>query len=105
MQAPVSQQNHDQLHAQVFLCADLWKDAKVLRAAYGDGQGVTEAFIKNGLAHALRTLGLSQEGPDIDAWPYHVVVNDELQQVLPWPAACTHRGPAWQLPSAFHGSM
>ena len=67
--------------AQVFLCADLWKDACTLKSAYHDSAGVTEAFIRNGLHNALRTLGLSQESPDIAKWPYHVVVNPELQQV------------------------
>ena len=53
----------------------------MLHAAYHDSQGVTEAFIKNGLACALSQLGLSQESPDLSSWPYHVVVNAELQQV------------------------
>ena len=72
---------------QVFLCADLWKDARTLKAAYHDSAGVTEAFIRNGLHNALRTLGLSQESPDIAKWAYHVVVNPELQQVGS-PAPC-----------------
>ena len=33
---------------QVLVCTDLWKDQKVLHAAYCDSLGVTEAFIKNG---------------------------------------------------------
>ena len=66
---------------QVFLCADLWKDACTLKSAYHDSAGVTEDFIRNGLHNALCTLGMSQESPDITKWPYHVVVNPELQQV------------------------
>ena len=69
---------------QVFLCADLWKDAPTLKAAYHDSAGVTEAFIRNGLHNALRTLGMSQESPDVAKWPYHVVVNPDLQQVGPY---------------------
>ena len=80
----------------MFLCADLWKDACTLKSAYHDSAGVTEAFIRNGLHNALRTLGLSQESPDIAKWPYHVVVNPELQQV--GPPACSHHTSPDSLP-------
>ena len=56
---------------QIFLCADLWKDAATLRAAYHDSEGVTEAFIKNGMQHALRTLGCEAAG-DASKWEYEV---------------------------------
>lgn len=65
---------------QVFLCADLWKDAGMLHAAYCDSQGVTEAFIKNGMSHALAALGC-HEGRSPDAWKYDVVVNPKTRQV------------------------
>ena len=38
---------------QLLLCTDLWKDEKRLRAAYDDDRGVTAAFMRNGLRHAL----------------------------------------------------
>lgn len=56
---------------QIFLCADLWKDTATLRAAYHDSLGVTEAFIKNGMQHALRTLGCEAAG-DASKWDYEV---------------------------------
>ena len=59
---------------QVFLCTDLWKDAKILHAAYHDSKGVTEAFIKNGMVHALHALGVTGHS-DPHAWTYDVVIN------------------------------
>ena len=38
---------------QLLLCTDLWKDERRLRAAYDDDKGVTAAFMRNGLRHAL----------------------------------------------------
>lgn len=38
---------------QLLLCTDLWKDERRLRAAYDDDRGVTAAFMRNGLRHAL----------------------------------------------------
>ena len=55
----------------MFLCADLWKEAKTLRAAYHDSLGVTEEFIKNGIQHALRSLGHGPAG-DAALWDYDV---------------------------------
>lgn len=59
------------LHGQVLLCTDLWKDTATLAAAYGDREGVTEAFIKNGMRHALRTLGCRDAGEAAN-WEYQV---------------------------------
>ncbi len=56
---------------QVFLCADLWKEESTLRAAYHDSLGVTEDFIKNGIQHALRSLGHGPAG-DASLWDYNV---------------------------------
>ncbi len=56
---------------QVFLCADLWKEEKTLRAAYHDSLGVTEEFIKNGIQHALKSLGHGPAG-DTSLWDYDV---------------------------------
>lgn len=67
---------------QVLLCTDLWKDEKVLHSAYHDSQGVTEAFIKNGMVHALRTLGVPGASSLVQRWRYDVKVNQKLQQVL-----------------------
>ena len=59
--------------AQVLLCADLWKDEQVLHAAYCDGRGVTEAFIRNGVAHAFRSLGpAAAAAADPASWDYEV---------------------------------
>ena len=52
----------------------------MLHAAYCDSQGVTEAFIKNGMSHALAALGC-HEGQSPDAWKYDVVVNPKTRQV------------------------
>lgn len=56
---------------QIFLCADLWKDTATLHAAYHDSEGVTQDFIKNGMQHALRTLGCEAAG-DASKWDYEV---------------------------------
>jgi len=70
---------------QVLLCADLWKDKAVLHAAYCDSQGVTEAFIKNGVAHAFGSLGPSAAAAaDPTSWDYEVDVNAEHTQVEMW---------------------
>ncbi|KAK9789403.1 hypothetical protein WJX73_006308 [Symbiochloris irregularis] len=71
---------------QLFVCADLWKDAGMLHAAYCDSQGVTEQFIKNGLANAMDVLGVHM--PVLaGGWQYDVVVNADLQQVEMWVVA------------------
>ena len=80
---------------QLFLCADLWKDAGMLHAAYCDSQGVTESFIKNGLANALNVLGIPMPLKACD-WTYDVVVNADLQQVSGCGGACA--------PYAYRGS-
>ena len=67
---------------QVLLCTDLWKDREVLHAAYHDSQGVTEAFIKNGMVNALKTLGVRDAPSLVNSWRYDVRVNKELQQVM-----------------------
>lgn len=70
---------------QVLLCADRWKNQKALHAAYCDRKGVTEAFIKNGIAHAFASLG--QEGSiaaEQSNWAYEVDVNEKEQQVEMW---------------------
>ena len=59
---------------QIFLCTDLWKDAKTLHAAYCDSQGVTEAFIKNGMTHALHAVGVGAQAAPA-CWLYDVVIN------------------------------
>lgn len=56
---------------QIFLCTDLWKDTETLRAAYHDSKGVTEAFIKNGIQHAMCTLGFPEAGHP-SKWDYEV---------------------------------
>lgn len=68
---------------QVFLCTDLWKDAATLHAAYGDSKGVTEAFIKNGMAHALHALGVGAKA-DPACWQYDVVINPVDRRVEMW---------------------
>ena len=65
----------------MFLCTDLWKDAATLHAAYCDSQGVTEAFIKNGMVHALHALGV---GSDPSCWQYDVVINPVDRRVEMW---------------------
>lgn len=56
---------------QVLLCADLWKRQETLYAAYHDREGVTEAFIKNGIRHALGSLG-NAAAADPANWDYEV---------------------------------
>ena len=56
---------------QVLLCADLWKQRDVLHAAYCDREGVTEAFIKNGLRHAFGSLSCAAAA-NPDNWDYEV---------------------------------
>lgn len=65
---------------QVFLCTDLWKDGKILHAAYYDSKGVTEEFIKNGMTHALHVLGVKGHA-DPCAWTYDVVINSDDRRV------------------------
>ena len=103
---------------QVFLCADLWKDPAILHAAYCDSQRVTDAFIKNGMQHALRSLGNEAAG-DPTNWDYdvrcsvfawlvsgsqvphdyllsstvQVVVNKQQQQVEMWLVSKADTGP------------
>lgn len=67
----------------MFLCTDLWKDAAILHAAYCDSQGVTEAFIKNGMAHALHALGVGAKA-DPSCWHYDVVINPVDRRVEMW---------------------
>lgn len=55
----------------MLLCADLWKQRDVLHAAYCDREGVTEAFIKNGLRHAFGSLSCPAAA-DPDNWDYEV---------------------------------
>lgn len=70
---------------QVLLCADLWKDRKTLHAAYCDREGVTEAFIKNGVAHAFASFGKEgSKAVDPVNWDYEVDVNATDQQVEMW---------------------
>ena len=64
----------------LMLGCDLMKAADTLHAAYNDSAGVTDAFIKNGMRHALRSVGHPSAERD-DAWDYEVVVNAEEEQV------------------------
>ena len=66
---------------QVLVCTDLWKDQKVLHAAYCDSLGVTEAFIKNGMANAVAAASCGAIRMDEDKWAYDVIINAEEQQV------------------------
>ena len=68
----------------MFLCTDLWKDAATLHAAYCDSKGVTEAFIKNGMVHALHALGVKVQA-DPKCWEYDVVINPVDRRVRVWP--------------------
>ncbi|DBA68320.1 TPA: hypothetical protein ACH3X2_013633 [Trebouxia sp. C0005] len=70
-------------NTQIFLCTDLWKDAKTLHAAYCDSQGVTEAFIKNGMTHALHAVGVGAQA-DPACWLYDVVINPVDRRVEMW---------------------
>ncbi len=77
--------------AQVLLCADLWKEERVLHAAYCDGRGVTEAFIRNGVAHAFRSLGpAAAAAADPASWDYEVREIHAVQQRFSasWPPQC-----------------
>jgi L-histidine Nalpha-methyltransferase len=70
----------------LLLCTDLWKDEARLRAAYDDSQGVTAAFIRNGLAHALACLpggseAAAEAGAPAEEWAYEVDVNAGATQV------------------------
>lgn len=65
----------------LLLCADLWKDASMLKSAYSDSKGVTKQFIINGMIHALRTLNYDKAGLEADDWDYEAVVNKKLRQV------------------------
>ena len=60
------------MRTQVLLCADLWKQRDVLHAAYCDREGVTEAFIKNGLRHAFGSLSCAAAAANPDNWDYEV---------------------------------
>jgi L-histidine N-alpha-methyltransferase len=79
----------------LLLCTDLWKEGARLRAAYDDVGGVTAAFIRNGLSHALACLpgGLeaaTAAGAHPDAWAYEVLINEreaQVEMVLACPAA------------------
>ena len=66
---------------QVLLGADLWKDSEVLHAAYCDSVGVTRAFIKNGVANALKAASAGKASIDVGQWDYEVVVNPKKLQV------------------------
>jgi dimethylhistidine N-methyltransferase len=65
----------------LLLCADLWKDASILKSAYSDSKGVTKEFIINGMIHALRTLKYNRAGLKVDDWDYEAVVNTKQRQV------------------------
>ena len=69
---------------QLLLCTDLWKDPSVLYAAYHDKQGVTEAFIKNGVRAAFRSLGKEVSDEEEASWEYEVEVSQELRRVEMW---------------------
>ncbi|KAL2621691.1 hypothetical protein R1flu_001896 [Riccia fluitans] len=66
---------------RLFLCTDLWKNEEILYAAYHDKHGVTEAFIKNGMRHALHKLGYEASSAEENSWIYEVEINRELKQV------------------------
>lgn len=68
---------------QVLVCTDLWKDRATLHQAYCDSQGVTEAFIKNGLRNAIQAVSYGQASVDLAEWEYEVLVNPDSRQVLP----------------------
>ncbi|KAL4443671.1 hypothetical protein ABPG75_011408 [Micractinium tetrahymenae] len=72
--------------SQLLLGADRWKSGGVLRQAYDDSQGVSAAFIVNGMHHVLRTLGHPDAG-DPSLFQYDPVVNAKLQQVEMWVGA------------------
>ncbi|KAL2642755.1 hypothetical protein R1flu_010342 [Riccia fluitans] len=56
-----------------FLCTDLWKNEEILYAAYHDKHGVTEAFIKNGMRHALHKIGYEASSAEENSWIYERV--------------------------------
>jgi len=66
---------------QIFLCADMWKDKRMLYAAYHDRPGVTELFIKNGMRCALALLGHTTTKAEEAVWRYEVIVNEKLRRV------------------------
>eukprot|EP00850_Spirogloea_muscicola_P023678 SM000377S13799 [mRNA] locus=s377:32580:36264:+ [translate_table: standard] len=66
---------------QVLLCADMWKSKAILRAAYHDKKGVTEAFIKNGTRNALKCFVPGLTVDDESKWQYEVEVNEDLHMV------------------------
>ncbi len=43
---------------------------------------MSEAFVKNGMRHALRVLGQPESAADPANWEYDCYVNPKLQQVL-----------------------
>ncbi|BBN05926.1 hypothetical protein MPTK1_3g17070 [Marchantia polymorpha subsp. ruderalis] len=66
---------------RLFLCTDMWKKDEILRSAYHDKQGVTEAFIRNGMSHALRILGHEPATAEELSSVYEVEINQQLKQV------------------------
>lgn len=87
---------------QVLLCADLWKDRDTLHAAYCDREGVTEAFIKNGIAHAFGSLGADcAVAADPDNWNYEVHTHGALPiPCMPYHLCYASLPLAVQMPSA-----
>jgi dimethylhistidine N-methyltransferase len=68
----------------LLLCTDLWKNPAVLHLAYDDPKGVTEKFILNGMAHALRSLNHPAAEHAMQSFKYDCVVNEDLRQVEMW---------------------
>jgi uncharacterized SAM-dependent methyltransferase len=73
----------------LLLCTDLWKEARRLRAAYDDADGITAAFIRNGLAHALACLpggleAVTAAGAPPAQWVYEVAINEAARRVEMW---------------------
>ena len=73
----------------LLLCTDLWKEARRLRAAYDDADGITAAFIRNGLAHALACLpggleAVTAAGAPPAQWAYEVAINEAARRVEMW---------------------
>ncbi|OAE24418.1 hypothetical protein AXG93_4530s1200 [Marchantia polymorpha subsp. ruderalis] len=66
---------------RLFLCTDMWKKEEILRDAYQDKHGVTEAFIRNGMSHALRILGHEASTAEELSSVYEVDINKQLKQV------------------------
>ncbi|KAG6541861.1 hypothetical protein Mapa_016689 [Marchantia paleacea] len=66
---------------RLFLCTDMWKKEEILRDAYHDKHGLTEAFIKNGMSHALRILGHEASTAEEHSSVYEVDINKQLKQV------------------------